>query len=92
MWIISVPAIVFVIIAMLVGNIQPGLIIRVIGILVLIGGGITFLVSLDRKGDDKSDLIKAAVTFLVLGILILLLGIWFGGHTLLEFLFGDSLF
>ncbi len=91
-YIILIPASVIIIIAMLVGSIQIGSALRVIGILMLLCGLITFIVSRKKDKYSKSNWIGATLFFGYFGLIILLIGIWFGDHNIFEFLFGTGLF
>lgn len=88
----EIPIIALVVIAMLVGSIQIGQILRVIGVIMLIGGAISLLVSFTQEGDAKGKWGAATALLGVQGVIVLLVGIWFGEHSLFEFLFGTGWF
>ena len=88
-WIIEIPIIVFVIIGMLVGSIQVGTILRVVGIIMLIAS-LVWLAVVKSNESDERDQSAVAIFFAVQGLLVFLFGIWFGEHSLFEFLFGTG--
>lgn len=92
-WIIEVPIVVLVIIAMLVGSIEVGGILRTIGIIMMIAGALSFVIAIaQRKDGSGSRNGKVTALLLVQGLVVWLIGIWFGEHNLFEFLFGTGWF
>lgn len=91
-WIIEIPIIFLVIVAMLVGSIQIGGVLRALGILMISIAAVLLLVSC--FSDEKRKKKRIAIAGLIgpQGILVLLAGIWFADHSLFEFLFGTGWF
>ena len=88
-WFIEIPVIVFVILGMLAGSAQIGCLLHTIGITVLIIGFLVWIISLYSDRDTK---VVLGGVLMINGAILLLTGMWFGEHTLFEFLFGTGWF
>lgn len=85
-WIFEVPIFALMIIAMLVGSIKIGGILRVFGIIQIVIGVVVFIFI------PKSTPRTCALMIGFQGIVALLIGIWFADHSIFEFLFGTGWF
>lgn len=99
-WIVEIPVIVLVIAAMLIGSVEIGGTLRVVGAVLSALGAYylvrTMLISKttpDRSLKKKRNRFFGMALLLgIQGVVVLLIGIWFGEHSIFEFLFGTGWF
>ncbi len=88
-----IPAIAIAIVFMLIGSIQPGGFITILGWISIIAGLIFLRLYFKEKDyGDYHDYRVWAPLCLILGVLLWMFGGWFGELTLFEFLFGTGWF
>lgn len=92
LWIVEIPIIVYVIAAMLIGSIQIGHTLRVLGVILLLIGAVLLVISFCSEGKKRAKTGLACVFFIFNAILFLAIGVCFGEHNLFEFLFGTGWF
>ncbi|MBR6801406.1 MAG: hypothetical protein IKM61_06620 [Eubacteriaceae bacterium] len=94
-WIFEIPIMFIVIVAMLVGAIKPGGALQILGWIAIASGAVIYFKSDSNERmskDSKSGYYMLSILICITGGVLILFGLWFGEHTLFEFLFGTYWF
>ena len=91
-WIVEIPIVAIVIAAMLIGDIRLGPALRSIGGILLVVSILLLLVGLFKEGRSRTKWFGGASLVGIQGLIMWLIGLFFGEHNLFEFFFGTGWF